>query len=254
MEFLFSEIGFYSILSVIVVSLVSLVGLATLSLSEARIKSMVIFFVSFSAGALLGDVFFHIFPEIAVEGGIGFSFSALVLSGILFSFILEKFIRWRHCHIPESSTHKHHLASMNLVGDAVHNFIDGIIIAASYLVSFPVGFATTVAVVLHEIPQEIGDFGVLIHSGFSRQKAIAYNFLIALTAVFGAVLALLLSSFAENLSLYFMPFAAGMFIYIAGSDLIPELHRDEFNFKSSALQLIFLVLGFAVMAALLFLE
>jgi len=142
---------------------------------------------------------------------------------------------------------------MNLFGDAVHNFIDGLIIVASYLVSVPVGVATTLAVVFHEIPQEIGDFGVLLHGGFTKRRALTLNFLSAIIAVFGALSAVIISSYVENSMPFLVSFAAGSFIYIAGSDLIPELHK-RFTVKGSVLQMTAIVLGIAVMYGLLLLE
>ena len=149
--------------------------------------------------------------------------------------------------------HVHSFAVMNLIGDAVHNFIDGLIIVAGYLVSIPVGIATSLAVIFHEIPQEIGDFGVLIHGGYSKGKALFFNFIVSLTAVLGAIIALIMNNYFENITMFLLPFAAGGFIYIAGADLIPELHR-EVKIKKSLLQLVSIVLGIAVMYSLLFLE
>src|SRR3989344_5572339 len=161
----------YTLISVLIVSLISLVGVLTLSLKASTIKKWLIYLVSFSAGALLGDVFIHLLPEIAEEPGFGLDISLYILSGILFSFIVEKVINWRHCHHPTTKEHPHPFVLMNLFGDFLHNFVDGLIIGASYLASIPVGIATTIAVVLHEIPQEIGDFGILLHGGFSKNKA-----------------------------------------------------------------------------------
>ena len=141
---------------------------------------------------------------------------------------------------------------MNLFGDGIHNLIDGLIIGASYLVSIPVGITTTLAVILHEIPQEIGDFGVLLHGGFSKKKALLLNFATALTAVLGAILALVIGSHSVHLTTFLIPFAAGSFLYIAAADLIPELHKET-NTKKSFLQLIMLILGIAVMAGFVFL-
>ncbi|MEK6941507.1 MAG: ZIP family metal transporter, partial [archaeon] len=131
-----------------------------------------------------------------------------------------------------------------------HNFIDGTLITGSYLVSVPVGIATTVAVILHEIPQEIGDFGVLLHSGFSKNKALLFNFLSALTAVLGAIIALYFNSLVENFEVLLVSFAVGGFIYIAGSDLIPELHHEE-GTKNSIIQIIVFLLGILTMGLLL---
>jgi len=247
------NVWIYSLVSVFIVSLISFVGLLTLSIKVDKLKKVLLYMVSFSAGALFGDAFIHLLPEAVEEIGFGLNISIYVMLGIGFFFIIEKFIHWRHCHIPSSEEHVHPFAMMNLFGDGVHNFIDGLIIAASYLVSIPVGIATTLAVILHEIPSEIGDFGVLLHGGFSKGKALFYNFVTALTAVLGAIVSLLISSYVENITVFLIPFAAGGFIYIAGSDLIPELHK-EVEVKKSLLQFIAIVLGVLVMLLLLLLE
>ena len=234
-------------------SLISFVGLLTLSIKAERLKKILLYLVSFSAGALFGDAFIHLLPEIVEESGFSLSISLYLMLGIGISFIIEKFIQWRHCHLPNTKGHVHPFAMMNLFGDGVHNFIDGLIIGASYLVSVPVGIATTLAVIFHELPQEIGDFGVLLHGGFSKAKALFFNFVTALTAVFGAVISLLISSYVENITIFLVPFAAGTFIYIAGSDLIPELHK-EVKVEKSFLQLIAIVLGVLVMLSLLLLD
>jgi zinc and cadmium transporter len=247
----------YSLVSVIIVSLISLIGVFTLAIKDSVLRRILLFFVSFSAGALLGDAFLHLLPEAVEEAGFAVGLSEAVLFGILFSFVLEKVIHWRHCHMPISSEHPHTFAYMNLFGDGVHNFIDGLIIGASYLASLPVGIATTLAVIFHEIPQEIGDFGVLLHGGFTKKKAIYMNFLTALTAVAGTVSALMLAGIFEGLLPHLLGFAAGGFIYIASTDLIPELHRSNVceGFSRTALvQLAFLTLGIAVMYSLILLE
>ena len=235
----------YTLISVIVVSLLSLIGIFFISIKANKLKDILIYMVSFSAGALMGDAFIHLLPEAVEKIGFGVQISLYILAGIGFFFILEKFIHWRHCHMPNEKGHVHHFAVMNLFGDLVHNFIDGLIIAASYLVSIPVGFATTIAVILHEIPQEIGDFGVLLHGGFSKRRAIFYNFITALAAIVGAVVGLLLGR-VEHFILFLTPFAAGGFIYIAGADLIPELHK-EVKVSKSLFQFLFFCLGIIVM-------
>ena len=247
------NVWIYSLASVFIVSLMSFVGILTLSIKTERLKKILLYLVSFSAGALFGDAFIHLLPEIVEESGFGLSISLYLMLGIGISFIIEKFIHWRHCHLPNTKDHIHPFAMMNLFGDGVHNFIDGLIIGASYLVSIPVGIATTLAVILHELPQEIGDFGVLLHGGFSRAKALLFNFVTALTAVLGAVISLLISSYVENITTFLVPFAAGTFIYIAGSDLIPELHK-EVKVEKSLMQLIAIVLGVLVMLSLLLLD
>ncbi|PIN95051.1 ZIP family metal transporter [Candidatus Pacearchaeota archaeon CG10_big_fil_rev_8_21_14_0_10_31_9] len=247
------SVWLYTTISIIAISVISLVGIVFLSLKSEKLEKILVYMISFSAGALLGDAFIHLMPEAVEVAGFSSVISFSVLAGIAFSFTAEKVIHWRHCHHPITKNHQHHLSKMNLVGESVHNFIDGIIIATSYLVSIPVGIATTIAVVFHEIPQEISDFGVLVYGGFTKKKALLANFLIALTAVIGAIITLLIGTGVENILTLLIPFAAGNFIYIACSDLIPELHKET-KLKISLTQLILFVLGILVMAALLLVE
>jgi zinc and cadmium transporter len=175
--------------------------------------------------------------------------------GVFSFFVLEKGIHWQHCHhhVMEKG-HIHSFAYTNLVGDGLHNFLDGVIIGASYLVSLPAGIATTIAVLLHEIPQEIGDFGVLIHAGFSKGKALMLNLGTALLAVVGVIVTLLIGGNVSGLEIFLIPIAAGGFVYIAGSDLIPELHKHSSRLSQGILQLVMFLFGIGVMWALLFLE
>jgi len=245
------NIWLYSIISVLIVSLISFSGALTLAIKKEKLKDLLIYFVSFSAGALLGDVFIHLLPEVVEEYNHSISLIFIyVLVGILTSFILEKIICWRHCHLPITKNHIHNFAWMNLWGDFFHNFIDGLTIAASYLLNTGAGIATTLAVAFHEIPQEIGDFGVLLHGGFKVKKALFLNFLTALSAVLGAIVILLLNNKIELLALFLVPFAAGNFIYIASSDLIPELHKET-EIKKGLIQTITFLLGVLVMYGLL---
>ena len=231
-----------------IVSIISLVAIFALAIKEERLKKFLIYMVSFSTGALFGASLLHLLPKAVEESGFTMQISMYALSGILFSFIIEKFIHWRHCHNPHHIHEKvHSFAVMNMVGDGVHNLIDGLVIGAAYLVSIPLGITTTIAIILHEIPQEIGDFGVLLHGGFSKKKALLLNFLTALTAMVGAILALIIGAKSAILSSFLIPFAAGNFLYIAGSDLIPELHK-EVSPRKSFFQLIAILLGIALMA------
>lgn len=247
------EVWLYSLGSVTVVSVVSLVGIFTLSIKIERLKKVLIYMISFAAGALLGGAFLHLLPHTVAEHGFGIDIAIYVLVGIGVMFMVEKVIHWRHCHIPTTADHPHPFAWMNLFGDGVHNFIDGLIIGGAYLVSVPIGVATTIAVILHEIPQEIGDFGVLIHGGFSKTKALMLNFASALTAILGAVVALLIGSYVENLTMFLLPFAAGGFVYIASADLIPEMHKTV-KISRSLLQFLFFVLGISIMLLVLVFE
>ncbi len=246
-----NSVWFYSLLSVLIVSSVSLLGVLTISLKVEVLKKLMIYMISFSAGALLGDAFLHLLPELVEETGFTPMIGVYVLVGIGFSFFVEKIIHWRHCHHPTTKEHKHPFAWMNLFGDAVHNFIDGMIIAAAYLVDFNLGVATTLAVVMHEIPQEIGDFGVLIAGGFSKGKALLLNFLTALVSVLGAVVVLSVGGSSPEIIHFLVPFAVGGFIYIAAADLIPELHKET-NVAKSICQFFWFVVGVAVMWGLLF--
>jgi len=249
------QIFICTILSVLLVSIISLIGILTLPIKTKNLRNFLIYLISFSAGTLLGDAFIHLLPETVKNYGLTLTVSLSILAGIIIFFILEKFIHWQHCHgtITESR-HIHSFAYMNLIGDAIHNFLDGIIIAASYLISIPAGFATTLAVLFHEIPQEIGDFGVLLHGGFSRGKALALNFISALTAVLGAILTLWLGSTITSIESVLVPIAIGGFVYIASSDLIPQLHKHSDKISKSLLQLLAFVAGIAVMTLLLVLE
>lgn len=246
-------VAVYALLSVFVVSLISLVGAVLLPLSEKRLQNFLIYFVSFSAGALLGDVFIHLLPEVVEVDGFTQSVSINILLGILATFVIEKIIHWKHHQSHTGHIHKKPVTTMTLLGDGVHNFIDGLIIGASYFISVPAGIATTFAVILHEIPQEIGNFGVLIHGGYTRSRALWFNFLSALTAVAGTVAVLAIGTTNNNIVMTLTSFAAGNFIYIAASDLIPELHR-EVGFKKTVLQFVTMVFGIGMMFALLLLE
>jgi len=146
------------------------VGIISLLLNDARLAKILLYMVSFSAGSLFGDAFLHLVPEAIEKNELGTSVSLLIIFGILASFTVERFLQWRHCHIPTSTEHPHSFAYMNLFGDGAHNLIDGLIIGGSYLASIPIGIATTLAVIFHEIPQEIGDFGVLIYGGFTKRR------------------------------------------------------------------------------------
>ncbi len=245
------SVWIYSLISVFAVSIISLVGLLALSVKIKNIERYLVLLVSLSAGALFGGAFLHLLPELIKESGFNLKISFFILGGIVIFFILEKIISWHHCH--NHKKHVHSFSVMILIGDGFHNFIDGLIIAASYLASIPLGLITTFAVMLHEIPQEIGDFGVLIQGGYSKRRALMWNFVSALFAVIGAVVALVLNNYVEKIHLFLVPIAIGGFIYIAGSDLIPELNK-KFELKTSFMQLISFIVGILIMAVLLLVE
>ena len=242
------------LLSVAGVSLISLVGILTLWLNDTNLRKILLYLVSFAAGSLFGDAFIHLIPEAMEQNELAISVSILIIFGIFSAFAVERLLQWRHCHIPTSNQHPHSFAYMNLFGDAIHNTIDGLIIGGSYLISIPIGIATTLAVVFHEIPQELGDFGVLVYGGFTKKKALWLNLLTALTAILGAIAAFILSAYADGFIPLLLPFAAGNFIYIAGSDLIPEIRKDEPEPKKAVLQLTAISLGIVMMLLVLLLE
>lgn len=246
-------VWFYTIASVLVVSLISLLGAFTLSIDQKKLYRWLIYFVSLSAGTLMGDAFIHLIPEAYKEARGSAAVSLSILAGILVFFILEKVIHWRHCHKEPCEKHPHPFSYVILLGDTLHNFIDGLIVAASFMVSVPLGIATSLAVILHEIPHEIGDFASLVYGGFAIKKALLYNFLSALAAVLGAVTILLVSTSEVNLTKFLIPFAAGGFIYIAGTDLIPEMHKSN-EFKKGIGQVMTFLLGIGLMMALIALD
>jgi len=240
----------YAIASVLIVSLISLIGVITIPINITRLKTLMIYAIAFSAGAMLGDSFIHLLPEAIKNYGMTVNISLFILVGVAFSFVLEKLIHWRHCHMPITKDHVHSFALMNIVGDIVHNIVDGLIIGASYLINIQVGIATTLAIVIHEIPHEMSNFGVLIHGGYSKSKAILYNFLTALCAILGTIAALIIGAKVGNLTMFLIPFTIGTFIYIAGADLIPELHKETEPVKS-IIQFLFFALGIGLMMLML---
>ena len=230
--------------STLVISLISLIGVFLFGFKSEFLKKILLLLVGFSAGSFIGGAFLHLLPE-AVESESYFVYIYLILGFCLF-FVIERVLHWKHCHKGDCEIHT--FTYMSLVGDGVHNFIDGLIIAGSFLVSIPLGITTSLAILFHEVPQEIGDFGVLLHGGFSRLKALLFNFLSAVFAVLGGLVGYFVSSFAD-LTVFLLPFAAGGFIYVGASDLIPELHREK-DFKKSMGSFFAFIVGIALMVLL----
>jgi zinc and cadmium transporter len=234
-----------TLVSVFIVSAISLAGIFALALREKLLEKALFVLIAVAAGTLLGVAFLDLIPEAIEEGGQGILL--YVLSGMMAFFVLERFVFWHHCHDRECDVHA--FSYLNLIGDGAHNLIDGMVIAAAYMTSIPLGFATTIAIILHEIPQEVGDFAILVYGGFSRKKALFYNFLSALAAFVGVALAYLFSSVAGFFP-FLLAFAAGGFIYIASADIMPELQK-EIEFRKSLLQLVCLIGGIALMWAII---
>lgn len=208
-------------------SVASLIGGIILLFKEKLTLKISHFLISFAAGALLGTAFFDLLPEASEENG-NYNIFLWTLIGILFFFLLERFIHWFHYH-EDHPCGKETKPTIPLIilGDSIHNFIDGVVIAATFLVNIPLGIVTAFAVGAHEIPQEIGDFAILLHEGLSRKKVLIANLFSALTAIFGALLTFFLKDSVQNLLPVFLSLTAGFFIYIASSDLIPEIHHEK---------------------------
>ncbi len=213
-----------------VVALVSLSGAAVLFVRESRLQAIVPLLVALAVGVLLGGAFLHLIPEATELLGSVTTVSLYTLAGFILFFAIEKGVRWQHHHevyTPDSVQRIAPMARMNLIGDGVHNFIDGVVIAASFAADPMLGMVTTVAIVLHEVPQELGDVGALLCGGYRPRRAVWVNFLCALCVVPGIIVTLLIGAVAEELLVYLLPVAAGGFIYIAACDFLPALHRDE---------------------------
>ncbi len=242
-----------ALLAGLIVSTISLVGIASLALAKKTLERFLLAIVAFAAGGLLGGAFFHLLPESLVLGGPIFP---SVLAGIVLFFVLDSVFWIYHCHgghqVHNDDHHGHGpcpikpMGWLSLFGDGLHNFLDGIVIGTAFLVNPALGWTTTLAVGLHEIPQEIGDYGILIHSGMSHKRALKWNALTAVTAIFGVALAFFLQTYIEGLVSYVLPFAAGGFIYMACANLLPEI-KEESSLKRRALQFVFFLMGLALL-------
>lgn len=242
----------FIIFSTLIISLISLIGIFCIPLKEKTINRILLFFVSLSAGALLAGAFFHLLPEAIenTEDNITKVFLFFLL-GFIFFLILEKIIKWRHCHDYRCKIHS--FGYINLLGDFLHNFIDGIIITSSFFVSANFGFLTTIIIALHEIPQELGDFGVLLYSGFKIKKAIVLNSLTALSCMLGGIFSYYFISNIYYLVPIFTSFAAGGFLYISSSDLIPII-REKTKIKEFFKSFLIFILGIVLIYLIKILE
>jgi len=237
--------------STFLISSIAFVGALTLFLKEKLLNKILLILVSLSAGALIGGAFLHLLPEAILEVGndpeMVLNLFLYLLLGFCMFFILEQFIRWHHhhgCHGEECDIKP--LSYLILISDGIHNFIGGLVIAGSFVINPAVGVVTTFALALHEIPQELGDFGVLVYGGFNKNKALLLNFISAITAVFGGITGYFLYSYIEDSIVYLLPFAAGNFIYIAASDLIPEIKHRE-SLKRSLIHFAVFLIGIGIL-------
>lgn len=241
----------------LLVSLCSFSGLFVLWIQPERLQRLIPYLVALAVGVLLGDAFIHLIPDAVARQGSVSTVCLMVLLGVVIFFVLEKVVRWRHDHDFDFTNHEKNairpMAKMNLVGDAVHNFVDGILIGGSFLVDPVIGATTTFAIIAHEIPQEIGDVGALIYGGFTPQKAVLYNFYGSLSVVLGAVFTLILSQIAESSLVFLLPIAAGGFIYIATTDMMPALHEHS-TLRHVFGQTAILAIGIGFMQSIIVLE
>jgi len=236
----------YIIISTFIVSLVSFVGISLLVYKSLLIDKILLYLISLSAGTMMGGVFLHLIPE-AVNSADNISIIKYVLISFIFFLFLEHFINWHHCaYNSKKVSNKKSVGYLNLSADFVHNFIDGLIIAGSFVFDIKLGIVTSIAIAFHEIPQEIGDMGVLLHSGFSKSKALVLNFLTALSAVLGGIIGFYISDNSTSILPYLLCFAAGGFLYIGASDLIPEI-RGHKQIKLTLFSSLFFLSGVLLM-------
>ena len=253
----------YILIATLSISLISFIGVFVLMLSKTVLQKVLLILVALAGGGLMGGAFLHLIPESIAEIGSDekslLTIFALVIFGFCLFLIIEQFLHWHHHHHVHESDCDHceekkkkPMSYLILFGDGVHNLIDGLIIAASFMISPMTGVITTIAVALHEIPQEIGDFGVLVYSGFKRWKALLANFLSGLTAVLGGLIGYIFAAQVEGSIVYLLPVAAGGFLYIAASDLVPEIKHGK-NAKRLALNFFVFLLGISLMLLMKFL-
>ena len=252
----------FTILSVLassfLVAIVSLLCAAFLYVSDERLKVWMPRLIAAAVGVLLGDAFLHLLPDAqelasTANSSVGLS----VLIGILTFFLIETVLQWHHDHNLQDHTAATRkpasFATMNLLGDGIHNFVDGVLIASSFLVDPSLGFATTVAIILHEIPQEISDIAILIQGGYSKKRAVILNFFCATACMAGGITTLILSQLIELGLSAMLAFTAGGFIYIATCDLVPLLRTRELKISLSA-QFTATMIGIFSMQSILWLE
>jgi zinc and cadmium transporter len=237
------------LLATIIDSLTALVGIFSLWLNDNALKKVLFILVAFSAGALLGGAFFHLIPESLGSLTPTGAFINVIIGFILF-FIMERLLYWHHCH--DGKCEVHPFGYLILIGDSVHNFIDGIIIGVGFVVNTQFGLLTTGLIIAHEIPQELGDFGVLVHGGFTKVKALLYNLIVQMTCIIGGFVGYVLSNSIASVVPFILPFAAGGFIYISASDLVPELHKEP-DKRKSLVSFTFFIVGILLMLILKFL-
>jgi zinc and cadmium transporter len=216
----------FALISTIVVSLISLIGVFLLAMNQRKLQHLLIYLISFSVGALLGNAFFHLVPEAYFHFESAKTTSWLIVGGFIVFFLVEQLLHSHQVDVRNENKAIKTYGYLSLYADGIHNFTDGILIGAAWLFSPELGIATTTTVILHEIPQEISDFGILLKAGFTKKKALLYNFFAAISAIFGTVLALWIGHEVEHFSIFILPIAAGGFIYLSASSLLPEIVKN----------------------------
>jgi zinc and cadmium transporter len=236
----------YIIISTFLISIASFIAAIFLAFKEEKLKKIILILVSFSTGALIGGAFLHLLPESIQKLGNNLNVYIPLLIGFSIFYLLEQFIHWHHCHkTPSEHNQEEPFTYLILLSETVHNFIDGVLIGAAFVVDIRIGLVTWFVIAAHELPQKLGDFGVLIHGGWKKTKALMFNFFSSLAIIIGGVLAYFLSSKINIV--YLIPFAAGTFIYIGASDLIPEI-KNHNSLKKNLTHFIFFVLGILFIA------
>ncbi len=235
----------YILISVFIVSAISLIGIFTFLFKNKSLDKIFFVLVSFAVGSLLGAAFLDLLPE-SLSAADPSKVLGSALLGILLFFLLENFLYWHHCHDQECTVHQFNY--LCLIGSSIHNFFDGVIIASAFMTGTSVGIIATTAIVFHEIPRELGDYGILVYGGFSRWKALGFNFLTALTSFLGAISAYFFLDKFKVFTPYLVSIAAGGFIYISCTDLIPELNKKKVLSRSLA-QFVLILLGIGVILA-----
>lgn len=218
-----------ALLATLLVSTVSFIGVFVLL--KNTLTPLTTAMISFAAGTLVGDAFLHLLPEHIETFGYSTKTVAFIFGGILIMLIIEAYFHCSHDSSEEIEHHEHSkkgvLANLNIIGDGMHNFLDGLAIASSFLISPAVGFSSTIAIILHEIPQELADASILSYSGWKRKKILIFNFLTALTALLGVLFVYVVKSKVDHAEQYLVPLAIGQFIYISLADLLPEIHKKS---------------------------
>jgi len=237
----------YAIISVIIVSLISIIVALPLLIKKKPSEKLLLFLLSISVGVLLSTVFINFLPEI-IDHKYSINTALYILTGFILMFILEKFVHFHHshkCDHDHGHAHAYNLAPINLIGDGIHNFIDGLVIAGAYATNITIGITATISIIFHEIPQEIADFGVLLYSGLKKKKALLFNFLSAATAILGTVIGIVLVDKIHWFNNFIIPFACGNFLYIAASNLLPQLHR-HCKLKDTLFHLLAIIIGIVI--------